>query len=644
MLRPPAAKNTPEAKILPLPAGAREWVVRRITKAFLKDVHDLFFDAERRRAMRASLEERLIPGGGPYVIIGHSQGSMIAYDVLSRLSGAAQAPDVRLFVTIGSPLGIKEVQDQLKKMTGQKELRVPKCVRQWLNVSDILDPVALDHRLANDYKPAGGVKVEDKIRTNPDSPAHPHSGSGYLRLAEVRDTVRDAVRTELFQPVTSFTIAREVARSFEAGSPVERHEVLIELVDGNLDEAHKRLGEELGNLVGDAEAAQIEHLKRFVAARLTRQEAEILATRVGELAGKAGVVRRVWRNSVKRALDNYSVHTVQALPAHEAYHAYGDGVEWAVLDTGLESSHPHFGRGKKSLIVAEHDCTRPGGIVTGPGQARDRVGHGTHVAGIVAGGMDRLMVDPSGRAFPLVGMAPKCNLRIYKVLDDNGEGLDSWIIRALDHIAEINERHARLVVHGVNLSLGGPFDATSYGCGFSPLCRELARLWRQGVLIVVAAGNEGMRAVYGPRETFTANMDLSISDPANMENCIAVGSVNKVNPHSYGVSYFSSRGPTADGRCKPDVVAPGEKILSCRHDFTPSENRVDDLYVEMSGTSMAAPHVSGILAAFLSKRSEFKGQPDRVKDILLTNCTDLKRDRTFQGAGLPNLVKMLVAT
>ena len=60
-----------------------------------------------------------------------------------------------------------------------------------------------------------------------------------------------------------------------------------------------------------------------------------------------------------------------------------------------------------------------------------------------------------------------------------------------------------------------------------------------------------------------ANMDLSIGDPANLDEAIAVGSVNKTNPHTYGISYFSSRGPTADGRQKPDLVAPGERILSC---------------------------------------------------------------------------------
>ena len=109
---------------------------------------------------------------------------------------------------------------------------------------------------------------------------------------------------------------------------------------------------------------------------------------------------------------------------------------------------------------------------------------------------------------------------------------------------------------------------------------------------------------------------------------------------------FRSASPTADGRAKPDVVAPGERIWSCRAGATASRKQPDKkkLYVEMSGTSMAAPHVSGVAACFLSVRREFIGYPDRVKEMLLGACTDLKRDRMHQGAGMPNLVKMLLGS
>ena len=157
-------------------------------------------------------------------------------------------------------------------------------------------------------------------------------------------------------------------------------------------------------------------------------------------------------------------------------------------------------------------------------------------------------------------------------------------------------------------------------------------------------------------------------------------------PHVYGVSYFSSKGPTGDGRAKPDLVAPGEKIVSCdaswrldsddEHDpASPAEQRKrkDHLarlvrrvqawqeappaaaaaqqrrtkrrsqgqYREDSGTSMAAPHVSGVIAAFLSVRREFIGQPEKVKQLFVGTATDLRRERYFQGAGLVDLMRAI---
>jgi subtilisin family serine protease len=124
-------------------------------------------------------------------------------------------------------------------------------------------------------------------------------------------------------------------------------------------------------------------------------------------------------------------------------------------------------------------------------------------------------------------------------------------------------------------------------------------------------------------------------------------------------SYFSSKGPTGDGRIKPDLVAPGEKILSCaagklRDDAlaqaaaghvdqaTGSPPAASDcLYVEDSGTSMAAPHVSGVIAAFLSIRREFIGRPEDVKRIFTESATDLNRDRYFQGRGLVDLMRAI---
>ena len=133
------------------------------------------------------------------------------------------------------------------------------------------------------------------------------------------------------------------------------------------------------------------------------------------------------------------------------------------------------------------------------------------------------------------------------------------------------------------------------------------------------------------------------NDPGNAELAITVGSTHREMPHVYGVSYFSSKGPTGDGRMKPDVVAPGEKIISAAAGkllMDRAEGKQCE-YVEDSGTSMAAPHVSGVIAAFLSVRREFIGEPERVKQIFLGAATDLKRERSFQGAGLIDLMRAI---
>ena len=632
-----------DAKVSPFPKPVRRWLTRRLTGALLRDVNDLFYVEERRENMRNSLRERILAGGGPFVIVGHSQGSMIAYDVLCEMSRKRPAPDVALFVTVGSPLGIREVQDQLEQLTNQKRLAVPSCVRGWLNVADPLDPVAFDKRLKSDFAARKGVAIDDNLEWNPDSPRHPHSGTGYLETKPVQRAVKDATDTALFQPVAPFIIAREVVRHLESSSQEFRHKVLIELSDpsesgaASLDNARRNVVEQIVELSGrkeDDEDLCIEPLQRFVAARLTRTETETLANTLAQPGVQGRVLRRIWRNARKCALLGSSIHTVQAHPAHVAYMAHGAGVSWAVLDSGIVDRHPHFKM--HANLKSQHDCTRRGAPVAG--SAVDEHGHGTHVAGIVAGAFER------SDGTLISGIAPRAGLHIYKVLNKDGEGDDAWIIKALDHIAATNESAGQLVIQGVNLSLGGSFDQSSYACGHSPLCRELRRLWRQGVVVVAAAGNEGFVTLESTEGPVDANMDLSIGDPANMDDAIAVGSVHKTNPHTYGISYFSSRGPTADGRQKPDCVAPGERISSCRHDIPANSKDPKKLYVEMSGTSMAAPHVSGVVAAFLSIRREFIGQPDKVKQILLSNCTDLGRDRPMQGSGLPNLVRMLVGT
>jgi subtilisin family serine protease len=197
------------------------------------------------------------------------------------------------------------------------------------------------------------------------------------------------------------------------------------------------------------------------------------------------------------------------------------------------------------------------------------------------------------------------------------------------------------------MSLGHTFDPEWFACGHSPLCVEVNRLVRSGVVVVIAAGNTG----YGTLQllagkTSNTGLDLTINDPGNAEHAITVGSTHREMPHRYGVSYFSSKGPTGDGRCKPDLLAPGEKIISCAAPDSyliaqEAENDAACRYFETSGTSMAAPHVSGAIAAFLSIRTEFKGEPELVKKIFTSTATDLGRDRYFQGAGLVDLMRAI---
>lgn len=649
-------------KVLPLPAWLRKPISRRFLEAFVGDTAAYFFRTGMRAKILARLSKVLdLPKGQPITLIAHSQGSVIAYELLSALKARNVSFVVDAFVTIGSPLGIREVQDFLVP----DDLSIPPLVKRWYNFSDPLDPVALDKGLASDFS-AAHASVQDEIVRNGQARHiagfNPHSAVGYLAHPRVRKVVNDAMHTDL---MARFVVARDVAERL--GSEADsRHPVLIEVLEpgyGALGEdadklrAHelaeakalqtvvqrrnmrpsdaedpeprtlrleqrvKQLADKLETLVSDAEAACIDPLRRFVAARLTPAELQAVAARHRELR-----VYAVWQSSRKsKFTDHRSMRAIKADAALTSFSADGRGITWAVLDTGVRMDHPHFA----GVIDSVWDCTRRGAPVA-LRTDRDTDGHGSHVSGIIAGAS----LDGRNR-----GVAPKARLVVYKVLNDKGEGEDAWIIKALDHIARTNENMpAGQAVHGVNLSLGSPFDPSVYGCGFSPLCTELRRLWRNGVLAVVASGNEGMRELSTSDGFADIATSMSIGDPANLEECIAVGAVNCDNPHTYGVWAYSSRGPTADGRAKPDLVAPGERVVSCNSAFRGPRS----LYREDSGTSMAAPHVSGLLAAFLSVRREFRGRPDDVKRLLLKACTDLGRDRYHQGHGLPNLMQMLL--
>jgi len=248
-------------------------------------------------------------------------------------------------------------------------------------------------------------------------------------------------------------------------------------------------------------------------------------------------------------------------------------------------------------------------------------------------------------------MAPNCRLISLRVLDGNGDGRSSDVIRALDYVRErLNDNPKLLRVHGVNLSVGYEFDAEMFACGQSPICAEVNRLVQSGVVVVAAAGNTGYGAVAASVRATKVGLSNTINDPGNAESAITVGATHRDSPYTFGVSYFSSKGPTGDGRLKPDLVAPGERITSCgagkrlkraRESAGLSDSPNAAYYMEDSGTSMAAPHVSGAIAAFLSIRREFIGKPLDVKRIFLSTASPLGRERYFEGHGLIDLIRAI---
>jgi subtilisin family serine protease len=260
--------------------------------------------------------------------------------------------------------------------------------------------------------------------------------------------------------------------------------------------------------------------------------------------------------------------------------------------------------------------------------------HGTHVAGILAANWQEAAGE-SPLSEPLVGVCPELELYDLRVLPDNpnDEADEFTLIAALQFIRHLNAHKNLMVVHGVNLSLSIPHDVANYACGRTPVCDECERVVSSGVVVVTAAGNRGFNKLNEPEGGSTGDYRyISITDPGNAESVITVGSTHRTMPHNYGVSYFSSRGPTGDGRTKPDLIAPGERIDSCS---------LNGYYETMDGTSMAAPHVSGAAALLMGRHRELIGQPRRVKEILGSSATDLGREPRFQGRGMVDLLRAL---
>lgn len=255
--------------------------------------------------------------------------------------------------------------------------------------------------------------------------------------------------------------------------------------------------------------------------------------------------------------------------------------------------------------------------------------HGSHVAGIIGAGM-----EPEKGVDPLIGMCPAIDLYDIRVMDANGVGDEFNILAAIQFVRWLNNKKDGPLIHGINLSLSIPHEVDSYACGQTPVCELCDRLVSDGTVVVTAAGNNGQTLFQSKNGILSQGFrTVNITDPGNADLVITVGATHRNKPHTYGVSYFSSKGPTGDGRSKPDIVAPGEKIVS---------TGLGEEGIEcMDGTSMAAPHVSGAAALLLARHRELIGRPRRVKEILCKTATDLGRERYFQGCGLIDVLRAI---
>jgi serine protease AprX len=265
--------------------------------------------------------------------------------------------------------------------------------------------------------------------------------------------------------------------------------------------------------------------------------------------------------------------------------------------------------------------------------------HGTHVAGIIgankAAAKAAATTGQENEDFA-DGMCPDISLYDFRVLGPGIKDTEFAIIAALQFIRYLNDRDNFFTIHGANLSLSIPHDVRNFACGRTPICNECERLVESGIVVITAAGNHGYKSFETKEGSYESYAAFSITDPGNADSVVTVGATHRFWPHTYGVSFFSSRGPTGDGRIKPDLVAPGERI---RAPFPGGNRARGGDWGDLDGTSMAAPHVSGAAAMLIARYSELIGHPRRIKQILCDSATDLGRERSFQGHGMLDVLR-----
>lgn len=269
----------------------------------------------------------------------------------------------------------------------------------------------------------------------------------------------------------------------------------------------------------------------------------------------------------------------------------GKGIGVCIMDTGIYEHIDFVGR-----IWAFYD------FLAFKRRPYDDNGHGTHVAGLVAG-------DGTASMGKYRGAAPGCGIIALKVLDRYGNGSQDDVLRAFRWIREYRQQYR---IRVVNISVGTTCNSQKDHTG---LLKSVEQLWDEGMVIVTAAGN------LGPKPG-------SITAPGSSKKVITVGSSDLLE----GRGAISGRGPTEECVCKPDIVAPGNKIMSCVPGRPFS-------YGVKSGTSMSTPLVTGAIACALEKDPALTNTD--IKTMLMNSADDMGLPRNLQGWGRFNRRKFL---
>jgi hypothetical protein len=408
---------------------------------------------------------------------------------------------------------------------------------------------------------------------------------------------------------------------------------------------------------------------------------EMIHTAIDRAPDETGPLLSVGYNRWAEPAVSETRKTIKADAAETVFDVDCSDITWAVVDTGIDSRHPMFAataprdphEGDPGSRVAEaYDI--PAGVAALKSRASKRLyasiatdtdweefrqaasvthdvssrhdrfaavanDHGTHVAGILAGGpqrRDELGVSGQGdfrgdEPEELRGICPTLKVVDIRVFDDAGRSREFEVVVGLAFLRWLN-RQENSRIDGVNISLSIPFAVDNFACGWTPVCVECDRLVSAGVVVVVSAGNSGFDDSRGTMSIGSGFQMISIADPGNAETVITVGATHRTDPHRYGPISRSARGPTADGRHKPDLLAPGDGVWGP----VPGGR-----WERKSGTSQAAPHVSAAAAMLLARYPELRGRPYRVKEILCETATDLRRLVDFQGHGLVDALRAL---